>query len=288
MAVTSQTLPAATVSPRRRRTAGATRWWLFLPLALVVLVAVLGQLFTPYDPTGIVGVPASPPSAEHWFGLDANGMDVFSRVAAATGVNLFIAATATVLATLAGVLLGLATGANESGRGARGGAARALARSLDVLDAIPSVVVGLVLVALVGPSTWTIIVALALIALPRQAKLTRAEVFRTRTEAYVDTARQAGDDEISVMFRTILPNSLGPVLENMSAVFGLSIIVSAALGFLGVGLPPPTPEWGTMIATGSADTLNLRWWSATFPTAALMFTVISVALASSEILRRRR
>ena len=271
----------------RRRDPARIRWGFFVPLAALVLVAVVGPFVVPHDPVDIVGPAATPPSAEFPFGLDANGMDVLSRVIAATGVNRSIAAAATVLAARGGHVLGRLAGANESARGIRSVGGRGLARALDVLDAIPSVIIGLVLVALLGASTWTIVAALTIVALPRQAKLVRAEVFRVRTEPYVDSARQAGRSETAVMFGTVLPNSVGPALENMSAVFGLSIIVTAALGFLGVGLPPPTPEWGTMIATGSADALNLRWWSATFPTLALMAAVVSVALASSEILRSR-
>jgi peptide/nickel transport system permease protein len=273
--------------PRRPRPRAHVRWGMFVPLALVMLVAAVGPVFLPYDPVEIAGVPSTPPNSEFWFGLDSNGMDVFSRTIAATRINLIIAVSATLLSTGIGVVLGVVAGMNEAGKGPRVVAARGLARSLDIVDAIPSVVIGLVLVALLGPSMWTIIAALTLVAIPRQAKLVRAETFRVRFEPYVDSARQAGRSEPSVVVRTILPNAVPPALENMSAVFGLSIIVTAALGFLGVGMPPPTPEWGTMIATGSADALNLRWWAAAFPTLALMLTVASVALATSEILRPR-
>lgn len=281
------TAGAAETTAPRRRGAGRIRWAFFVPSAIVVIVAALGPMLTPHDPVDIVGPASTPPNAQFPFGLDANGMDVLSRAIAATRVNLSIAAAATALATVGGLLLGVIAGMNEAGRGIRQIGGRALARALDVLDAIPSVIIGLVLVALLGPSASTIVAALTIVALPRQAKLVRAEVFRVKGEPYVDSARQAGRSETAVVFGTILPNSLRPALENMSAVFGLSIIVTAALGFLGVGLPPPTPEWGTMIATGSADALNLRWWSATFPTLALMAAVVSVALASSEILRPR-
>jgi peptide/nickel transport system permease protein len=274
---------------KRRRSSGArTRWWLFVPAGVVVLVAVVGPMVTPYDPEAIVGRPSSAPGGEFWFGLDTNGMDIFSRVIAATRTNLLVALAATVIATALAVVVGLVAGVNEAHRGLRGLIGRGLARFLDITDAVPSVIIGLVLVALFGASVPTIVAALVVVAFPRQAKLVRAEVLKVRTDPFVDSARLAGSSEPVVMFGTVLPNSVGPALENMSAVFGVSIIVEAALGFLGVGLPPPTPEWGTMIATGAADALNLRWWGAAFPTAALIFTVSAIATASGEFLRPKR
>jgi peptide/nickel transport system permease protein len=277
--------------PTERRTVRSrarTRWWLYLPALVVVLVAILGPVLAPFDPEGIVGRPSTAPGGEFWFGTDTNGMDVFSRVLAATRTNLLVALAATVVATAIAVVVGLVAGVNEAHRGVRGLIGRGLARFLDITDAVPSVIIGLVLVALFGASVPTIIAALVVVAFPRQAKLVRAEVLKVRSDPFVDSARMAGSSEPVVMFGTVLPNSVGPALENMSAVFGVSIIVEAALGFLGVGLPPPTPEWGTMIATGAADALNLRWWGAAFPTAALIFTVSAIATAGGEFLRPRR
>lgn len=273
---------------RPRRSTARTRWWSIVPAGIVLLVAVVGPFVAPHDPEGIVGRPSTAPGAQFWFGTDTNGMDVFSRVLVATRTNLLVALAATVLATALAVVVGLVAGVNEAHRGVRGFFGRGLARFLDITDAVPSVIIGLVLVALFGASVLTIVAALVVVAFPRQAKLVRAEVLKVRTDPFVDSARMAGSSEPVVMFGTVLPNSVGPALENLSAVFGVSIIVEAALGFLGVGLPPPTPEWGTMIATGAADALNLRWWGAAFPTAALVLTVSAIATASGEFLRSRR
>jgi len=274
-------------APVRVRSTARVRWWLYVPAALVVLVAAVGPFATPHDPVGIVGRPSTAPGGEFWFGTDTNGMDVFSRVVAATRTNLLVAAAATAVATVVAVLIGLVAGVWESQGGLRGVLGRAVARFLDITDAVPSVIIGLVLVALFGASSGTIVAALVVVGFPRQAKLVRSEVLKVRSDPFVDSARMAGSSGTRVMFGTILPNSLGPALENLSAVFGVSIIVEAALGFLGVGLPPPTPEWGTMIATGAADALNLRWWGAAFPTLALIVTVSSISTASAEFLRRR-
>lgn len=275
---------------RRAKAAFASsqlRWWLFLPAGILVLIALIGPTVLPYDPVDIVGVPSQAPNADHWFGTDQNGMDVFSRVIAAARTNMFVAALAAIGSTLIGIVIGVIGGMNEPVRGLRGFLARTLARSVEILDAVPAIIVGLVLVALFGPSTTTIIVVLIVVSLARQSKLVRTEVLKVRGDSFVDAARMAGALETNIMFTTVLPNSIRPALENFSATFGLAIIVEAALGFLGVGMPPPTPEWGTMIATGAADALNFRWWGAAFPTAALIVTVSSIAIAGSEILRKR-
>lgn len=279
----------ATPSTRARpkRTEASLRWWLFIPAGLVVLVAAVGPFLLPFDPVDIVGVPSQAPGPEHWFGTDQNGMDVFSRVIAAARTNLLIAAIASVGSTLLGIVIGVIGGMNEAARGIRGFLARSLARAVEILDAVPAIIIGLVLVALFGPSVATIIGVLVVVSLARQSKLVRTEVLKVRGDSFVDAARMAGAREINVMFTTVLPNSIRPSFENFSATFGLAIIVEAALGFLGVGLPPPAPEWGTMIATGAADALNYRWWGAAFPTAALIVTVSSIALAGSELLRKR-
>jgi peptide/nickel transport system permease protein len=176
---------------------------------------------------------------------------------------------------------------NEGRRGLAGWSARGLARLLDMLDAVPAIIVGLVLVALFGASGTTIVIAIGVVSLPRQAKLVRSAALKVRSDPYVDAARMAGASEHGILLGTVLPNSVRPALENVSAVFGIAITLEAALGFLGVGLPPPTPEWGAMIALGASEALNLRWWGATFPTLALILSVIAVSLAGGELLRRR-
>ncbi|MET0886126.1 MAG: ABC transporter permease [Mycetocola sp.] len=294
--MTTQTTTSGSPVPRTqrralrggpKRTEASLRWWLFVPAGLLVLLAAVGPFLVPFNPVDIVGVPSQPPGAEHWFGTDQNGMDVFSRVVAAARTNLLVAAIAAIGSTVLGIVIGVIGGMNEAARGLRGFLARSLARAVEILDAVPAIIIGLVLVSLFGPSVATIIGVLVIVSLARQSKLVRTEVLKVRGDSFVDAARMAGAREINVMFTTVLPNSIRPSFENFSATFGLAIIVEAALGFLGVGLPPPTPEWGTMIATGAADALNYRWWGAAFPTIALIVTVSSIALAGSELLRKR-
>lgn len=270
------------------RTSGSVHSWrAYVPIGLLMLIALLGPLLVPYSPTKIVGAASLPLNAAHLFGTDQRGMDVLSRVIAGARIDTLIAAAATTFATVIGVLLGVACGMNEGRRGLAGWSARGLARFLDMLDAVPAIIVGLVLVALFGASGTTIVIAIGVVSLPRQAKLVRSAALKVRSDPYVDAARMAGASEHGILLGTVLPNSVRPALENVSAVFGIAITLEAALGFLGVGLPPPTPEWGAMIALGASEALNLRWWGATFPTLALILSVIAVSLAGGELLRRR-
>lgn len=253
------------------------------PLGIMVLIAILGPWITPYDPVRVVGPPSDGPSGVFWMGTDPSGLDVASRLIAATRANLVIGTLVTLLATGGGVLLGLAVGMNESRGGPLGLLARALARGLDLVQAIPALVIGLVFVAFYGASPTTMVIAIAIIIAPLQARLVRTEVLKVRSDAYVEAGRIAGLSEPHVTMRHVLPNASWPALENTAFVFGVAVILTAALGFLGVGLPPPTPEWGAMLAAGGPDASVGRWWSALFPAVALVLAVGSVAFASSAI-----
>jgi len=166
--------------------------------------------------------------------------------------------------------------------------ARGLSRSLDLLQAIPAVVIALALVAFFGTSILSMTVALTIILAPNQARLVRTEVLRVRSEAYLDAARMAGERELAITIRHVFPNSSWPALENASLVFGAAILLTATLGFLGVGLRPPTPEWGSMISTGASDAAVGRWWSALFPALAIVGAVAAFAAAGQRAFGRRR
>ncbi|GAA1954257.1 ABC transporter permease [Microbacterium aquimaris] len=266
-------------STKRRRKPHGIRWVRLVPLGLLAVLAIIGPSITPYDAERVAGPTSQPPSAAHWFGTDSTGLDVFSQLVAATQLNVFIATAVVLVSTVVGIAVGVLVGMNESGAGAGGGIARGAGRVFDFVQAIPSVIVGLVLVSFFGPSVTTIVFALGVILAPIQARLVRTEVLRVRGEAYINAARMSGTDELTLTFRHVLPNSSGPAVSNMSVLFGVSVILTAALGFLGAGLPPPTPEWGAMISRGATDAAVGRWWSGTFPAIALVACVAAVALA---------
>lgn len=259
---------------------------LILPPAILLLVAIVGPLLVPYSPIDVVARPDQPPSAEHWFGTDVYGFDVFSRVVAATRNDLSVGLVAALLATVLGVVVGLFTGSNESRRGIVGGIARGITRGLDLFDALPQIVVGLVLLAFFGRDLMTLAVVCGLLMVPTQARVVRTEVLRVRTEAYLESARLAGESPLGVLVRHVLPNSMWPALENASYIFGIAVTVAAGLGFLGVGLPPPTPEWGAMIADGATAAAAGRWWSSFFPCLALAVTVVVMSNIAHRYLSR--
>lgn len=254
-------------------------------VALLFLVAVFGPIVVPYDPERVAGPSYLPPSAEFWFGTDSAGLDVFSRTVAATQLNVLIGAGVALLATLLGVVFGLFLGVNEPAPGIWGAVSRQVSRLVDLLQAVPAILIGVVAVAFYGAEVPTLIVAISIILAPQQIRLVRTEVLRVRSEGYVESARVSGARSLEVGVRHILPNSLGPALRNMSVVFAIAIIVTAGLGFIGVGLAPPTAEWGSMLAGGATDALQGNWWAALFPAAALALSVSVVALLSNRLFR---
>jgi peptide/nickel transport system permease protein len=269
------------------RTSFVQRWWRLFPLGAVVLIAVIGPFLVPFDAERIAGPVIQPPGGTYLFGTDSAGLDVFSRTVVAARTNLVIAAFTTVGATLIGLVLGLTIGMSESARGIRAALARGSARLVDLLEAVPAIVAGLIVVSLYGNSSVTLTCAMAVILAPMQIRLVRTEVLRVRGEAYLDAARMQGMSATELTVRHVLPNAAKPALENTSVVFALSVILTAALGFIGVGLPPPTPEWGSMLTRGVSDALSGRWWSAAFPALALAATVASVSMAARALFGSR-
>jgi peptide/nickel transport system permease protein len=261
-------------------------WWQVVPFGLIVLVAIIAVPLVPYGPEAIVASASLPPSTEHWFGTDASGMDVFSRTVAATRINLGIALVVTAVANVLGVLAGLMMGMLESHRGPFGLLARGLGRLLDLLESVPAMLLGLVLVSLYGSAPLTLAVVMIVILVPTPVRLVRTETLKARGDEYLNAARMAGLGEIRLTLRHVLPNVLRPAVENMPVTFAVSLILTAALGFLGVGIPRPTPEWGSMLAGGIGDALVGRWWSSLFPAGALALTVSAMAIAAPVLLGR--
>lgn len=289
--MTTLTLTASPTSAGRRAALGRlprrrVRIAPLLPAAIIILIAIVGPMFTPYAPDRVTGPASVAPSAEHWFGTDSAGLDVFSRVVWGTRYDLTIAIAAALLCTVLGIIAGLLIGSNENRRGLSGLAARTGTRTFDLVQAVPGLMIGLVVVSFFGASIPSLTIAMALVLAPVQMRLVRVEVLRVRGEAYLDAARMAGQTELRLLARHVLPNSIWAALENMAYLFATSILLTAALGFVGVGLQPPTPEWGTMLSRGTNDALSGRWWAAGFPAAAIMITVWAFAKASHSLFGR--
>lgn len=263
-------------------------------VALWLLIGILAPVIAPYSP--VKPDPSSvllPPSSEHWFGTDQDGLDIFSRVLWAPRIDLGIAVAATALAFLVGVPIGAFTGYFGGRGGVANVASVAVMRMVDVSLAFPVFVFALALVAVLGPGATNVIAALTFVNAPVFVWLTRSEVLSVRERAFVEAARCSGNSELRIAFRHVLPNSLAPPLTQLSVVLGFAILLTAGLSFIGAGVRIPTPEWGLMIAGGAPALIGGKWWPALFPGIALGSAVFGFALIGDGLRvfldpRRRR
>ncbi|TVQ54693.1 MAG: ABC transporter permease [Rhodobacteraceae bacterium] len=240
----------------------------FAMLCVILFAAAFGPMLAPYDPLASNAMNAlRPPSAAHWFGTDHLGRDVFSRVLVATRLDLAISVAAVALSFVVGSTLG-------SLAGFYGGWVDAvIGRITDTIMAFPLFVLAMGIVAVLGNSVENIVYATAVVNLPFYIRVARAEVSVRRTAGYVEAARLAGNSEARVLALTIFPNILPPMMVQISLNLGWAILNAAGLSFIGLGVRPPTPEWGIMVAEGATYIISGEWWLALFPGAALMLAV---------------
>jgi dipeptide transport system permease protein len=201
-------------------------------------------------------------------GTDAVGRDMLSRIIFGARFSLFIGFFVVALALSSGILLGLIAGY------ARGYVETFIMRVMDIILAFPSLLLALVLVAILGPSLINAMIAIAVVLQPHFVRLTRAAVITETTKDYVTASRVAGAGALRLMFITVLPNCMAPLIVQATLSFSTAILDAAALGFLGMGAQPPTPEWGTLLADAREFILR-AWWATTFPGLAILITVLS-------------
>jgi peptide/nickel transport system permease protein len=245
----------------------------FVLLALMVLTALFGPSLVPHDPLATAsGKALRPPGLEHWFGTDQLGRDVFSRVVVATRLDLMISVSAVAISFVCGATLGAFAGF-------RGGWFDKLSgRLLDTIMAFPLFVLAMGIVAAAGNTIGNIVLATAVINLPFYARVARAEVSVRRSAGYVQAARLSGNGEVRVLLTKIVPNTLPPMMVQLSLNMGWAILNAAGLSFIGLGVRPPAAEWGIMVAEGANYIVSGEWWLALFPGAALMLAVFTFNL----------
>ena len=202
-------------------------------------------------------------------GTDAVGRDILSRLIYGARFSLFIGVVVVSVSVISGVLIGLVAG--YFGRWID----TVIMRVMDIILAFPSLLLALVLVAVLGPGLVNAMIAIALVNQPHFVRLTRAAVMNERGKDYVVGSRVAGAGTLRLMFLTILPNCLAPLIVQATLAFSAAILDAAALGFLGMGAQPPTPEWGTMLAE-SREFIQRAWWVVTFPGLAILMTVLAI------------
>jgi peptide/nickel transport system permease protein len=240
----------------------------FALFVLIVLVALVGPYVVPIDPLASNTVEAlKPPSLRHWFGTDQLGRDIFSRVVVATRLDFGIAVWSVVLVFVMGGLAGVAAGFFG------GWVDRIVGRIADTIMAFPLFVLAMGIVAALGNTVTNIVIATAIVNFPLYARVARAEANVRREAGFVEAARLSGNGDLRILAFQILPNVFPIMVVQMSLTMGYAILNAAGLSFIGLGVRPPTPEWGIMVAEGAAFMVSGEWWIAFFPGLALMVAV---------------
>jgi peptide/nickel transport system permease protein len=240
----------------------------FSMLLLLLFLALLGPVLAPYDPLkSDTTSTLKPPSPRHWFGTDQLGRDMLSRVMVATRLDMVIAFSAVALSFAAGSLAGACAGVFG------GWTERIVSRISDTIMAFPLFVLAMGIVAALGNSVFNVILATAIINLPFYARMARAEANVRREAGFVEAARLSGNGTMRVLAVHIYPNCLPPMMVQASLNLGWAMLNAAGLAFIGLGVRPPTPEWGILVAEGASFILSGEWWIALFPGLALMLAV---------------
>lgn len=244
----------------------------------IILIAIFADFIAPHAPNqqfrdALLQPPFWQSGGELRFllGTDAIGRDILSRLIYGSRYSLFIGCIVVSISLAVGVFLGLAAGYF------RGRTDTFIMRIMDIVLAFPSLLLALVLVAILGPSLINAMIAIAIVQQPHYVRLTRAAVLSEMTKDYVTAARVIGVSTLRLMFITVLPNCMAPLIVQAALSFSTAILDAAALGFLGMGAQPPTPEWGTMLAEAREFILR-AWWVVTFPGVAILTTVLAINL----------
>lgn len=249
-------------------------------LVVIVVLFVLSlaaPLATPFSPDTIDAWHVLlPPSANHWFGTDELGRDVFTRVVYGARVSLKVGFVAVGIAVVIGTVIGLFAGFYG------GWIDSVLMRMVDIMLCFPTFFLILAVIAMLEPSIWYIMVIIGLTGWMGVARLVRAEVLSLKSRDFILAARVLGASDLRIIFRHILPNALSPVLVSATLGVAGAILTESALSFLGIGVQPPTPSWGNILTSGK-DYIEFAWWLSLFPGVAILVTVLSYNLVGEGI-----
>jgi peptide/nickel transport system permease protein len=265
---------SATVRFLRRQPLGAAGAIL---VAALIATALLADVLATHDPVRTSTEVLVAPGGEFWLGTDNLGRDLYSRVIHGSRVSLLIGVASTLLGSVLGGLVGLISGY------AGGKTDLAAQRVMDIMQALPILVLALVLAAALGPSLPNAIVAISIPIVPRAARLIRSSVLAIRELAYVEAARALGVQHVRVALRHILPNTIGPFIVLVTAQLGGSILIEAALSFLGLGIPEPYPSWGRMLSIAAAEYAEKAPWLVIWPGLAISLAVFGTNLLGDAL-----
>jgi peptide/nickel transport system permease protein len=241
-------------------------------LILVILLAIFAPMIAPYDPIAQdTSAIRAAPSAAHLFGADNFGRDVFSRVLYGGRMSLPVGFVAVGITAIFGVALGLIAG--YYGRRID----TVIMRWVDLMLAFPGILLAMALIAILGTSLFNLMLAVGIAAIPEYTRVVRGTVLSAREAEYVTAARVSGSQDRTIILRHILPNVLPPVIVLATLGIAGAIILGSTLSFLGLGIQPPTPEWGNMLSDGRSM-MRHQWWVSFFPGLAIMLTVLAINL----------
>jgi peptide/nickel transport system permease protein len=255
----------------------ANAWVGALLVGTVLAVSLLALWWTPHDPLALnLRAKLQPPSGRYWLGTDEFGRDVASRLMAGASSSTIVALATVALATALGVLVGLLAGY------LRGWTDRVLMALNDALLAFPGILLALALMVVVGANRWGIVLALGLAYAPTMARVVRGVVLSLRETEYVEASRMIGNSEWATMLRHVLPNCLAPVAVLATSMFGWVLLSESALSFLGLGIPPPAPTWGNMLA-GSRPHMQTAVWLGLAPGLCIALTLLGINLLGDAL-----
>tara|TARA_X000001036_G_scaffold160442_2_gene152179 strand:+ start:1456 stop:2229 length:774 start_codon:yes stop_codon:yes gene_type:complete len=237
---------------------------------LWIIIAILSNEIVPYDPLfQTLERRFEPPSFEHWFGTDTLGRDIFSRVLVGSRLSLTAGLLTVLIAGTIGTLFGAVAGYYG------GLLDDIMMRVSEMVMAFPAIILAMTITATLGPSLYNTILAMVVVSWPNYARVMRSMVIHVKQNEYVDASRTLGSSKIRTLLKEVLPNSLGPVIVMGTLEFGNAILIFSGLSFLGLGAPPPNPEWGSMVANGMEN--FGYWWIGSFPGLA----IFSVSIAAN-------
>ena len=242
-------------------------------MVLFVLAALLADFIARYDPLSVDSLQRlAPPSAQHWLGTDSFGRDVWSRIIHGARISLAVGVGSTLLGSSIGVIVGLASGYLS------GWVDLVFQRITDILQALPLLVLALVMTAALGPSLPNVIIAIAIPLIPTVARVIRANTLALRELPFIEAAKSVGMSETRIALRHVLPNTLAPLIVLMTAQLGSTILTEASLSFLGLGIPEPYPSWGRMLSESAAEYVRTAPWLVIFPGVAISLAVFGTNL----------
>jgi peptide/nickel transport system permease protein len=247
-------------------------------MVMFVLAAVFANLIVRFDPLAVDSAHAlAAPNAQHWMGTDSFGRDVWSRIIHGARISLAVGIGSTALGSCLGVIMGLASGYLS------GWVDLVCQRLIDILQALPLLVLALVMSAALGPSLQNTIIAIAIPLVPTVARVIRANTLALRELPFVEAARSIGMSEMRIAIRHVLPNTLAPLIVLATAQLGSTILTEASLSFLGLGIPEPYPSWGRMLSESAAEYVRTAPWLVIFPGLAISLAVFGTNLLGDAL-----